>query len=254
MSLPTLHPYCVIDALPIEIAAALSADAYFADITVVVADFGNVAAEIQRKQAELTAKSVKVGVAAKVGVAVIVLPLVADDEYPDLAQGPLTLRPSIQVIENRELNLGPSGTKKSARQVARRIIEIIKPLALDGFIEGMQCEKNCIIPVPLEGEPKNLIGYQVNFLCYEADFDEQIVACAKPQFVNAANQVTFTCATAGALVYYTLDDSFPWSGNPSASSSSAPIAVPVQGLVIRAAAYAPGLLGSGVSRAIVGYD
>jgi hypothetical protein len=95
MSTPT---YNVIDKLPYELRDRLAADDFFAAIPVVVADKGNVKAQIAAKQAVVTSR------VGKRGVAVVVLQIVADDPTNELATGPLLLRAAFQVVENVELN------------------------------------------------------------------------------------------------------------------------------------------------------
>ena len=97
----------VIDLLPGELAARLQCDPFFADIPVIVVESGNVATELARKQAVITEKS------GKRGVAVIVLQCLADDTDANVNFGPMILRPAFQVVEQVELNNDPNGTGKS---------------------------------------------------------------------------------------------------------------------------------------------
>lgn len=192
----------VIDLLPDELAAALQSDPFFDDITVVVAERGNVLKTIQEKQSIVSSKG------GKWGVAVVVVQLVADDELPEVAFGSLKLRPAFHVLEQPTQNNSKTGTGKSARKVARKIRDIIKPLALAGLCTEFIFERECILPLQLPVE--NLVGYEINCHTYECD-TEKIDQVAAPQFVIAedGSSVTLTCATAGATIYYTLDDSFP---------------------------------------------
>ena len=244
-----------IDRLPYELAAALECDPFFSDIPVVVMEKGNIAQEIQRKQAVVTEKS------GKRGVAVIVLQVVAEDNFPDVAFGPMTLRPAFQVIEQVEMNRQANGTGKSARKIARRIRDVIKPLRLVGLTTDFIAEKNCIIPITTNDDiGANLVLYQVNFSVDEND-SEEISMVSMPQFVDAGGatpQVALTCATEGAQVWFTTDDTFPapTASVPDSTAQlySGPIDIPVQGFWIRAAGFMPGMIGSQVNRAQVNYD
>jgi hypothetical protein len=154
----------VIDRLPNECAARLTADEFFSDIAIVVADEGNVLATMNRLQAALTTKT------GKRGVAVIVLQVVGNDEMAEVKFGPLRLFQSFQVVENRELNLDANGTGKSARKVARRIVDVVKSLRLDGLTTDWVPDRPCIEPLNLKKElGASIVGYQVNFWTLEAD-------------------------------------------------------------------------------------
>ncbi len=139
----------IIDRLPYEFKARLEADEFFCDIPVVVAEDGNLKSEMEKRQAVLTTKT------TKRGVAVIVLQVVADDNFPNLRFGPMTLRPAFQVVEQLEFNRDENRTKKSARKVARRIRDVIKGAGLQGLVLDLQADSPCIEPVNL---PKGLRG------------------------------------------------------------------------------------------------
>lgn len=246
----------VIDLLPLELATALQCDPFFCDIPVAVAEKGNVLQEVQRLQSSVTAKK------GKWGVAVIVLQLIADDDEPNLAFGSLKLRPAFQVIEIPTQNNSATGTGKSARKVARKIRDIIKPLRLVDLTTDFVFEKECIHPVALDRE--NMVGYQVNCWTYEAD-TEPISQVLIPQFAQGADPLNptlvITCGTAGAAIYYTLDDSFPAPPDRVETSKAilyvGEIPIPGAGFAVRAAAFltgeggGPSAIQSPVMRAIV---
>jgi hypothetical protein len=240
----------VIERLPEELAARLEADEYFVDIPVVVAEEGDIQATIAKKTAIVQGKS------GRRGVVVIVLPLVADDEYPNVAFGSMTLRPAFQVVENVSMNNDPAGTGKSARQVARRIRDVIKPLALLGLCTEMVPDKPCIEPLNLEGEiGRSTRAYQVNFMTYEAD-SEEVNQVAMPQPESGGGDTpsfAIACDTAGAEIYYTTDDSFPAAGRAGSSLYAAPVAIPAEGLTVRIAGYKSGWIASQVWRGRVEY-
>lgn len=232
----------VIDRLPAELGARLESDPFFANIAVVVADKGNVAEEINRKQASIAMKS------GKRGVGVIVLQVVGDDPNPNMSFGPLTLRPAFQVFENVELNQHTTnGTGKTARRVARRIVSLVKNLRLIGVANSITPDKPCIEPVQFDNE--KLVGYQVNFFCSEAD-TENILKCA-PVIITpnggSSATVTLACATVGATIYYTTDDTLPSAANGTAYTTA--INVPSGGFTLRACAYKTDLIPSDVERA-----
>lgn len=233
----------IIDRLPFELQARLEADPFFVDVPVVVEEHGNLELEMERQQAVIKSKG------GKRGVAVIVLQVVAEDDFPNLQFGPMTLRPAFQVLENVELNRGASGTGKSARKVARQIRDVIKCAGLVGLVKDMRADKPCIEPVPL---PKELSGraqsYQVNFRCLETGLQgpSQVQT---PVITAGGSSFSITCPTAGAAIYYTTDDSYPRPGN--GTLYSAPVAVAAGGVTVRACAYASGCVASWVSRLVI---
>jgi hypothetical protein len=241
----------VIDALPDELKARLEADDFFADIPIIVADAGNVLAEVERKMAVESEK------AGKRGVAVIVLPPLGDDVAPEIRFGPLKLRPAFQVIEHAELNNDEKGTKKSWRRVARKIHLVVKPLALIGLTTEFVADTPCIEPVDFTSELGPMVkGGQVNFVCFEADA-EDVDQVAMPLFSDGAGEtptLVMSCGTAGAEIWYTTDDSYPAPGNVGSTLYAAEVAIPVDGFTVRACAYKAGLIASQVNRATVSYE
>jgi hypothetical protein len=241
----------VINRLPFELAERLESDPYFADIVIVVAEEGNIAAQIDQKLAALTLKG------GKRGMAVVVLPLVGDDEFPNVTFSPMTLRPAFMVAELLELNRDKKGTGKSARQVARQVVTVIKSCCLLGLTTEFVPEKPCIEPADLgEKFAATYKAYQVNFYTYEAD-NEENEQVATPQFAAAESdtpKLSITCATADAEIWFTLDDSYPRPGNVKAAIYSGPIDIPDSGLLVRAGAYKTGCVGSQINRKNIGVN
>ena len=243
----------ILDRLPFELAARLESDPFFIDIPVVVAVKGNVAREYQRKQAVITEKS------QRRGVAVIVLQIVADDIYEGLAAGPMKLKPAFQVIENVELNNDDAGTKKSARKVARHIIKNMKLAGFRGIVQGLKCGTPAIEPATIKELGDAVVSEQVNFECQEFS-DEPFLYCAPPTMAavpgSSPPQLALSCATPGAAIWFTIDDSFPYPGTRddgfAASTSqlySGPFNVALNTpQTVRAAAYQPGYIGSSIER------
>ncbi len=247
----------IIDRLPFELAARLECDPFFADIPVIVAEAGNIRLEMERKQAIVTEK------AGKRGVAVIVLQLVADDMSKNLQFGPMILYPSFQVIENVELNNDDAGVKKSHRKIARRIRDVIKNCNMRGLVQDMKAGKPCIEPTDLTDLSPALKGSQVNFECLEVSTQDQ-VQVQEPTFVGVMNdnvpQLVISCATPGAAIWFTTDDTFPYNGDKATFPGSTaqlytgPVNISEDGFIVRACAYLDGAVASGINRAIINYS
>jgi hypothetical protein len=237
----------IIDKLPWELAARLGADDYFTDIPVIVADEERAKLQMARKEAVMTTQG------GHQGLAVVVLQVVGDDEFPSLQFGPMTLMPAFQVIELVELNRGPNGTGKSARQVARRIRDVMKCAGFIGMVKNLQPEKPCITPVNLKADlGENVRAYQVDFRCLEVSGDLPSIV-AMPTFMSMplVMEVALACPTVGSTIYYTTDDSYPCAQNKAAQVYSGPISIPTAGITIRCCAYLQGMIASWVNRAVI---
>jgi hypothetical protein len=238
----------IIDRLPYELAARLEADPFFIDIPVVVFEEGNIKAEMDRKQALVTTKT------GRRGVAVIVLQVVADDPYPDVMFNPLLLHPAFQVVELVELNRDPNGTGKSARKVARRIRDLLKIFGMYGVAKTMIADEPCIEPVKLADElGKSVKAYQVNFRCLE-DHDELLNQCSRPTFQVTGATLELLSETADAEIYYTIEGdpaecvgarTYPSKQNPLAHLYNTALPIPDAGFIIRACAYPAGTTNAG---------
>ena len=256
----------IIDLLPGELANCLITNSFFDDIPVVVVEKGNISTEYAKAQALITEAS------GKRGVAVLVLQVVADDVSNSLQFGPMKLKPAFQVLENPELNNDDAGTGKSARKVARKIRDCIKTQNLIGLVQDMRTGTPCIEPVDLSKEMgEGIVSYQVNFECLEVG-QQQMMAVQIPQISVGQNppQFTLACATPGAQIWYTLDDTFPFNGDATAYPAvngvddkgkpipstaqlyvaGTPVNIPSGGCTLRARAYLDGdsYIASGVNR------
>lgn len=212
----------------LDFAGRLEGDQYFSDITVVVEDKDDISTMITNKLAELSAKGGKVGAGA------IVQSPECDDEYPNVLFGPLNVTWEFLALENRELNKLSNGTSKRAFAIARRIHRIMKQYRSEGVIETLVPLSPCIVPVSLPG----LVAYAVRFACQESD-DTAYQKCMTPVIIpaggNAGDEVTITCATEFAAIYYTTDGTHPHEGNGNLYAG--PFNAPLEGSLIKAAAH-----------------
>lgn len=245
----------IVDRLPYELMARLEADAYFCDIPVVVAEQGNVRKMLEAKQAVMKTKT------GKWGAAVIVLQIPEEEFRPNLQFGPMLLHPELQVIEIVDQNQSAAGTGKSYRQIGRRIVRNLKGVIIEGLTKQIATRKPAIEPVSLAdmyGQAAR--GVQVNLECLEASSDggQQVALPTLTPFAGAGPQVQITCATPGAVIYFTTDDSYPQPAGASPKSTaqvySSPINIPAGGFVLRACAYADGMVASSVPRKTISVD
>lgn len=201
----------ILDRLPFILAARLATDSFFCDIPIIVAVEGDIQAQLKKKQAVITEKS------GRHGVAVVINQIEADDEYPGLPGGPLKLYPSFQAIEDvMANNREGSGTRKSARRVCRRIISNLKIFGqFGGVVQAMKVRAPGIEAITFKDQPDTVVVEQVNFECQEFS-GEKLLYCLPPVLAPVVGsnppQVTITSATVGAQVWYTTDGSYPYPG------------------------------------------
>jgi hypothetical protein len=239
----------ILDRLPFELAARLESDPFFFDIPVVVAEKGNLAREYQKRQAVVTDKT------GKRGVCVVVLQIVADDNYPGIPGGPMMLKPAFQVVENPELNNDESGTKKSVRKVSRQIVKNMKLAGFRGIVQNLKCGKPAIEPVDIKELGESCVAEQVNFEAEEFS-DEPVLFCLPPVCTQVPGQpqIILTTATPGAAIWFTTDDSYPYPGDanqfPQSRSTlyAGPIAIDPNNFIIRAGTSLAGYIDSSIER------
>ena len=225
-----------------DILGCLQADAFLTARPGVLIEPGATAAIVTAK---VTA-ALGVGADGKAGVGFLVLPIEsADDENANLPQGPLKLPITIQFVENVVVNHGPRGTGIPIRIYAARAAKVLK-LYTPVLLAQPLLPANPVITQFTPDRDDTLRVGQVNFRASEADLT-QLVKLPRPQITPNDGQgnggahpqtVTLVCPGATAI-YYTLDNSHPWSGNPTATLYTTPFAVNTARLV-RARAYAPG--------------
>ena len=243
----------IIDLLPYEFAVRLQCDPFFVNIPVVVFEKGNLTTEIQRAQAVITEAN------GKHGLAVIIPQLVANDLSNNLQFGPMTLFPTFQVIENVEQNNKPdTGTGISARKVCRKIRDVMKNCNLIGLVQNMETLNPCIEPISIKDQSDNYVIYQVNFKCLEVS--QQTITQVQMPTITAsgtptAPTFTLACATPGAAIWYTVDDSPVYNGDnttypaSTATQYTAPVAiVPGTPVTVRFGAFLAGSIASAVNR------
>lgn len=227
-------------ALQADLEARCNAEPYFADVVVVSVQPQDLEAELDQKLAALAGKG------GKRGLAILVLPVEDQhEELPEVQFAPLTLHIGFQVVEWVLLNRAAGGTEKPGRKIVRRLRDLFAHYTPVGLVHGLVPAAQCIKRVT--PAKRNRLAWEVSFTAREAD-EEPLQKVARPTFTRAANTVQLACATAGAAIYYTTDDSHPWSGNPAATLYSAPVAIPPAGLTLRAGAFQSGAIASDVQR------
>lgn len=177
--------------------------------------------------------------AGRSGCGVLVEMPVLEVLHPNVSGPPGNLLISCAVLEEPSANMNPStGTQMSAEWVSRLVLDSSHHWE-DAGVGVMSAERRAIESADgFEG----LVAYRVRWRLQEAA--PAISRVAAPVAVVANGQVTLSCATPAAQIYYAVDASFPGSANPAATLYACPFPAPPPGAVLRFAAYAPAMFRS----------
>jgi hypothetical protein len=187
-----------------DFAARLAADSYFADIKVLLQRKGVTDSDIE------VALSVLNEEGGKIGACVIVLmpELVAED--PAVPTPLYRVRVPVQVIEQPLMSGdATSGVGKSAEQIAERVRQVLHHFSTGRggsshlfHFDGQQ---------PLDVDPAK-VSYLGNF--GRKAGDDLLTRVAAVVLASAAGDptgfdITLTCPTDGAAIYYSTDGDYP---------------------------------------------
>jgi hypothetical protein len=208
--------------------ARLENEPFFADIKVMLRRDGVTADDVAREIGPNQKKAGKTGACAIVLMPVFLKP---EGESP----GPvLRTRLSVQVIESRQFNnLASVGTRKSAEQIATNVLNLLHLYTPFHIGQTLTAGENPLTPVDIEDN--------ADWVSYRADLELHIGLTrtdkvANPDVSIALGLITLTCATPGAAIYYTLDQSYPGAANSNAVLYAGPFD-PGAATVLRAVAY-----------------
>jgi hypothetical protein len=235
-----------IQQLQLDIFGRLSAADYFSNVAIYLirprskAEALMIQTQIDNSLAGLEQKNGAAGVACLVEMPYI------DVEKPEVA-GPYTaIVATVRIIENPLINMASGGTGKSAEDVGSEVLSELHhwgPWGSGHIQRALYAETRALDP------DENLI--KEGKVAYAATLRTrrsiQPEARAAMPTIIVGSGVTITTTTPGASIYYTIDGSFPWSGNPAATLYFAPFVVPPSRTQIRAVAYATGLQASNVA-------
>ena len=237
----------ILAQLQSDFAARLNSLAYFSTIEVIAlsafpsggrtspASVETLLGKIAQSLAGLNEKNGKVG-------ACIVVPLpTLDGRFPNIPGPQVRLRLSVQILINPILNESETGTQKELSEIALNVIQAGHHFQVQN-VAGLTSGEDAFSPGVDEEK-----GLLVGIVTFESLLQlDQPVSAVSPQFNVASGLVTLTTTTSGASIYYSTDETLPWSGNASSLLYSAPFATPAAGTVVRAAAYKSGINGSNV--------
>lgn len=175
----------------------LQALEFFNDITILADDQHDIENEYERAIGEISV------IGNKSGIVVVLFTVPAKPDGKDQFGPVIQCYHVAHVVENVPVNRGDHGTGKTREEVVEKIIEAThavfqpttarSPFMLDD--QGIE---------PVQDMPSE----NVSFLC-ASNFEANLTAVATPVLTNAGGDVTMTCATPGAAIFYTTDGTRP---------------------------------------------
>lgn len=223
-----------LEALQSDVAARLEGDAIFYDVHVSEQRPRANLSLVQIKEAADNALKGLIRKQGKAGVVAQVLLPLADVDKPNVSGPPLKLSLTIRVVESPTVNMGTGGTGKSAEAVALRALQLCH---LWAPVQGrpLASEKEALTPVPNDD---GFVVYEVRL--FQACPLQHLSRVAPPQASVTDGNVTLS-GSEGATIRYTTDGSYPV---PTSPTYSAPIGPLEAGTIVRAVAWADGLVAS----------
>lgn len=234
----------------------IESDELFNNVTVIAEDEGNIVSQMDMALGIVSRKD------GAAGACVVVQQPNGNDEMPGVLWPPLNLEWDILCLEWREFNRNTSqgGTGKRAWTLARRIHRLIKAHRAPGIVQCFVPRRPSIARTSRvrelpTGQVYPLVGYTVRVSANEAD-NTAYTKVALPAMSSSpaltagviatgsvGSELTLTCSTAGASLYYTTDLSNPCSQNTNATLYTVPFVVS-SAVTVMVRAFKSGSIGS----------
>lgn len=229
-----------------DIYRRLFAEPYFVDVGVFKLRDGTIQAQIDAAVRGLELQANKAGAAVSVLMAQMRVP---DPNVP----GPqFNAQITIRCQEYPDINFGSSfGARKSAEELATEVTRHLQFKGAAGFYSALYFERDAGTP---NYDYLPLVTYDVTALSTVTT--DEMAQVAMPTIGLAGSIVTLSCATAGAAIIYTTDDSMPAPANGSRAQNGTTYAAPFDAngvpgglpFPLRVAAWKIGLAVSDVNR------
>lgn len=151
------------------------------------------------------------------------------------------------VLQNESAD---TGTLRAADQIGQKILDICQHWVIEGLGTFAATENG--LKKDETWHPLRAWKARIKIAMNRA----QTERVARVEFAWASTSpnttpVALSCATVGAQIFYTTDESFPGASNPAAKHYVAPIEASA-GTVLLAAAFKQGMIQSAVARRVVG--
>lgn len=171
----------------------------------------------------------------RAGLAIIIPRPELKAKEPNLPGPQLSLSVPVQIVENTQVNRGDGGTGLTEEEAALLLLALIgdawqaRPWLT--FLAAEDAREDLELDERTSGD----VGSQVNFQVELAV--NPFPRVSRPEFsLDDDGRLVMTCATEGATIHYTLDESTPWPGGESSAVYEAPLLIE-PGQTILAAAY-----------------
>lgn len=156
----------------------------------------------------------------KAGLAVVVMLPDVEGESVNSAAPAMKLIAKVRIIENRMTNEGAEGTGVTSSKLSTHVLQVLNRRSFRGRNALYPDLKRMINEAPLPNDER----------CHEVTLiqtvsPEMLGKVTAPTISEDGGQIALACVTAGASIYYTLDGSFPGSGNASAILYEAPFSL-----------------------------
>lgn len=243
-----------------DIFGRIASGSFFSDIPVLLNEKGIIPSDVENAIKVFISKSNKSGAAVVVDRPSRIV------NKPEPSGPQFEAQIPVVVVEFPLTNRTPSGTNKSIEVITSEIMHLVHGWRSNPSVGQIFCGEDAVSPVV--GNDR-MIASQVLFRTHMRFAAPSRVAL--PVITGSGNTFSITCNTPDASIYYTIDGSFPWSGNPEAylfgvtflvaqtgaiivtqSGDPLVLAQPVEisaGTYVRAAAYHTSKQGSDVASA-----
>lgn len=209
-----------------DVTGRLESHAYCSDIPVLLYEKGVILEDIEEALKLFTVKSGKKGAAIVVSRAIRTVPQ-ADPSGPRF-----DIIIPVGVFEWPMLNRTSTGTGKVIEEIVSEVCHLIHGWRPYPIATQIYCDKDAVSPIV--GDDK-VIASEIRFAAKLGLAAP--VRVSMPLFSGNANAVQITCNTPSATIYYTLDGSFPWSGNAEATLHDGNAFTVSSGTTVRASAF-----------------
>jgi len=233
-----------------DFAARLKSLTYFADIMVGAPRLYKEGDTIHTPKtiSDQVDKSLQgyVATGGKIGAAIRVFQAGFNVPKPNLPGPHGNIVLPIRCEVNPLINFSLNGTNKYVSAIGMEVLRAGHNFRCDGICGSLFALGDCFTPYYSEETKMMTVDITLQAQCPIVPISSVVL----PTIAVAGLQVMLTNNTAGADIYYTTDESFPWSGNATATLYAAPFNV-ISGTVVRWAAYKTSLAGSNVGYRLV---
>lgn len=188
-----------------DLYGRIFSSSYFSDIAGVLNDEGVIATDIEN-----TLKVFK-SVSGKSGAGIVVDELVRDVPNPDPMGPQFRMILPVGIYVFPVTNFGSSGTGKRIEDITDVLCNLVHGWKPHPRVGQIHAAATAVTPIL---DSKGLKVREVQFSTFFGLAKPTRVAT--PTISGNGSACSIFCNTAGAVIYYTLDGSAPWSGNDAA--------------------------------------